>query len=166
MGLLDLIFGKSKPKYPRVTNDMLQPVDAILSTTDAKRILKAFYCQIGYCEDASEARMEAESLADSIKYHEENLRSELEIIKNDYERDLADWKSELQDLKDELKSAEPDEREGAKEEIDIHEQQKPDDSDFRRAKQALADFKADKRSYLITYINDQLHGDDEQTSTA
>lgn len=166
MGLLDLIFGKSKPKYPRVTNEMLQPVDATLSTTDAKRILKEFYRQIGYCEDASDARMEAESLADSIRYHEENLRSEFEMIKEEYDRDLAEWKSELQDLKDGLKTAEPAEREEAKEEIALHNQYKPDESHSLRAKKALADFKADKRAYLIAYINEQLHGSEEQPGDA
>lgn len=166
MGLFDLIFGKSKPKYPKITNEMLQPIDATLSTTDAKRIIKEVFRQVGYCEDATEARMEAESLGDSIRYHEENLRSDLEMIKEEYDRDLAEWKSELQDLKDDIKTAEPGELESTKEEIALHNQYKPDDGDYLRAKKALADFKADKRAFLISYINEHLHGIEAQTGDA
>lgn len=47
MGLFDFIFGKSTPKYPFVTNDMLQPVGATLNReaetmAAAKAALAAF----------------------------------------------------------------------------------------------------------------------------
>lgn len=158
MGLLDLIFGKAKPKYPRVTNDMLQPVDAILSTTDAKRIIKAFYLQIGYCEDKSDASYEAECLADSIRDHEESLRDDIKDAETEYKQAITEWKEELADLENDLADADPADREETQADIAAHKKNKPSGPDIIEAKQALATFKADKRAFLIAYINEQLHG--------
>jgi len=158
MGLLDLIFGKSKPKYPVITNDMLQPVENKISTTDAKRITKQLFLQIGYCEDAQDARFEAESLADSIRYHEEGLRDELEMLKDEFDGEMNEWNDDLSMLKDEVKQASDSDKDEAKVELAEHQESKPDGREYLAVKQRLADFKSDKRAFLITYINEQLHG--------
>lgn len=158
MGFFDFLFSPPKPKHPRVTNEMLQPVDATISAADAKRILKSLYLKIGYCADKAEANLEAEMLADDMRYHEEDLSNEYDFLKEEYQQELADWQEELGALKEDLKDAAPEDKAGAKEEIAAHQQYKPSDEAARKAKQALATFKADKRAYLIAYINTALHG--------
>lgn len=158
MGLLDLIFGQKRPKYPVITNDMMQPVDNKITAADAKRMTKALFLQIGYCEDAQDARLEAESLAESMRYHEENLREEEAMLKDELDREMAEWKADWQELRDDLKASAPADRAAAAEDLAQHEEDKPAGDDWRRAKQALSDFRADKREFLIAYLNEQLHG--------
>lgn len=159
MGLLDFIFGNTKPKYPIVTNDMVQPADVPITTAAAKRALKTFLREIGYCDGATEANMEANCFADDVNQHEEKLKWEVEQAEADYRGNIAYWNEELDLIKDGLDDADtPTERAEIKEEIDTHKASKPADAELVEAKKRLADFRADKRAFLISYLNEQLHG--------
>jgi len=168
MGLLDFIFGKTKQKYPRITDDMLQPADSVITTTEAKRIAKEVLLQGGYCEDKTDTRFEVEALADDIKQREEDLRSNIEMIAEDLASQNEENKEAIKELQADLKAcSDANERSDIEAEIsDYRRYVARDAAEIARAKAELAAFKANKRAFLIGWLNERLHGTDGQSADA
>lgn len=155
-----MFFGLFKKKEPLILRpEMLQPVDNKISTTEAKRIFKEWMLKIGHF-DKQEVGDHVGYLAEAIKDHEECLKMEADHEKDqtkeliaEEEEYLKDAKHELAKCKDETQKAE------LQSDVDVSEQE------IARLTKCLAnhnkvldDFKKDKRDFLVSYINDQVHG--------
>lgn len=149
---------KSKPKtYPILKPDMFQPADLKITTNEAKRLFKKYMKDIGYLDD-DELSEHAGYLADAIRSNEEDLRSDMnaakETIKDSTIR-ISALKKELATCVDEAR------REEIADEIEDEESAiESDTQDLEESKQALDAFKADKREFLIEYINQQTQSRD------
>lgn len=167
MGLFDLLFG-SKPKaFPVLRGDMLQPVNNPITTVEAKRIFKEWMLKIGYL-DKQEVGDHVGYFADEMRNHEQNLKEELAQAKDECAQELRGTKDEIKELKAELKICKNLE-ERAKLEADLADFEKelaehtaqPFYYFFTKAESALANFKADKRAFLVEYINQQTQSKTE-----
>ena len=146
----------SKPKpYPILTPDMFKPADLKITTTEAKRLFKQYMKDIGYL-NKDELTEHAGYLSDDIHSIEEDLRSDMNAAKET----IKDSTGSINTLKKELAKCTDTAR---KEEIldDIEDAEFDVESsaqDLAEAQKALDAFKQDKRTFLIGYINDQVHG--------
>ncbi len=168
MGILDFLFGKSEPQkkvMPILKPENLQPVDAPISTTEAKKIFREWMLKIGYL-DKEEVADHVKYFADEMKEQDENFKIYIDEEKEDIEGSINDEKEEIMSLKEELKSCkDPQEKE------EILDAIKDCETNIADYKADLADriaalkgkqtaFKTDKREFLIDYINTQVHGSD------
>ncbi|MFZ6006862.1 MAG: hypothetical protein ACOYU2_04300 [Nitrospirota bacterium] len=168
MGIFDFLFGKSEPKekiMPVLKPENLQPADAPISTTEAKRIFREWMLKIGYL-DKEEVADHVKYFADEIKEQDENFKIYIDEEKDDIEGSIDEEKAEIKSLKEELKGCkDPQEKEEILDAIKDCEANiadyKADLADRIAAlKEKQAAFKADKREFLINYINTQVHGPD------
>jgi len=161
-----MFFDIFKKKEPLVLKpEMLQPVDAAISTAEAKRIFKEWMLKIGYLSNKD--KLEKMELADHLGYfveemnqQEESLKFEIDDEKESVAESIKEEKADIRDLKKDLAECkDPTERESIEAQIAGCERAIADyqESVAERVK-ALADFKADKRAFLIEYINTQVHG--------
>ncbi len=158
-----MIFGLFKkappppPQKPRpLTTDMIQPVGQPLTLTDAKAVFRAYTLQVGVLEK-DEVALHVGYMVDEIKSHEESLKEDAQQFKEAM-REAAD---EVKEAKRELAKAKS-EQEKADSQSDLEEAEfnlQAAKQDFEEAAQALAAFKADKREFLIEYVNQQFQGD-------
>ncbi|HRF12234.1 MAG TPA: hypothetical protein PLR37_08895 [Candidatus Accumulibacter phosphatis] len=156
-----------KRKEPPVLKpEMLQPIDTPISTADAKQLFKEWMVRIGHFSDKDpldrlELSAHAGYMIDEMKEHEGLLREEVRDAKESVADAVKEEKDELRELKKLLaKCNDPSEKSEIEAEIA--------DCEYRIAKfpndwlaprvKALADFKADKREFLVHYINMQVHG--------
>lgn len=154
-----MIFGlfnknpKGKRSYPRITPEMIQPVGEPLSTTDAKAVFKSYMVRIGFL-DRHEVSEHVGYLADEIKGMEAALKDDVAEPK----RELARARADLAKLQKRLAAAETDdERASLQEDIDGAEfEVQAQTQELADAEKALAAFKADKRQFVVDYINQQL----------
>lgn len=160
MGFLDWIFGSKKPTYPRITNEMFQPLDSAITTAEAKRLYRDLTVKLGYHKGKSEAIWGVELLVQSINDHAEHLKFELEEAKQnldslDVEKELIkELKADLKKCKDASERTEIETEIKAAEAIITR-----DEAAVIEASEALKQFKKNKRSFLIDYLNHELHGD-------
>ena len=146
------MFGLFKKKYPVLTNEMLEPVDSEISTTEAKKIYKQFMKQIGFLEK-DELADHASYLSDEIKENEQYLKDDIA----DKKSEIKDEKERLKTLKANLKKSTDDTKEDIESDIedcllDIDYLNK----DLDKEMADLATFKKDKRAFLIEYINNEV----------
>ena len=140
-------------EYPVITTEMITPIDALVSTADAKRMYGKVMLQLGYLKQ-DEVSIHAEYLNQSIKDEIKRLGKlmrELKIKISDRKKELAlenritsgdifsteESKHLIQDIRDEIAFAE----------IEI-----------MRVNKERHKLKKDKREFLINYINRELHG--------
>ena len=151
-----MIFGLFKKKYPILTPENIEPVDAPISTAEAKRIFKAFMSQIGYLE-RGELAEHAGYLADDIKEMTEAYREDLADLKSQ----IPELKAEIKKLNQELTNCAGNEQKDIEKEINWTKEALDQLlMDIEDTKREQAEFKRDKRSFLIRYINDQTQDDD------
>jgi chromosome segregation ATPase len=151
------LFNKKK-SYPQMTYEMITP-DQPINSSDAKRLYKDFMFQIGRL-DKDELSMHAEYLSDEIKETTENYKIDI----SEFQDEIKDLKSEINELKNKLKSCPSnDEKETIQDEIGyIEEDIRYNEDEILKIKNEFSDFKADKRKFLINYINSELgHNNDE-----
>ena len=149
------MFNFLKKKFPRITTEMIEPVDAMLSTTAAKTVYKTFMLNIGYC-DKKDITDNVRYFDEEIKLFESGLKAECTECKNNirkYKKELLkleqkSMKISDEDLLDDLNF----QMDSTKEEICIWE------TDLIRISNALEKFKQDKRDFLIEYVNKEIHG--------
>lgn len=112
-------------QYPLLTNEMVQPIGNKITTQEAKRLYREFMVEIGYLE-RDEVALAIESLTEAIKDETAFLQEE--------------YTNAIEDLKEARKHDTAGEVEWAEREV-------------QKTKERLAAFKADKRAWLIDYIN-------------
>ena len=153
------LFGKKEP--PILRAGMLEPVDAAISTTQAKRIFREWMLKIGHL-DKQEVGDHVGYFADAMKDHEECLKMESDHEKEMTKEEISEEKEYLKDAKRDLaKCKNESQKAELQSDIDASEQE------IARLTKCLADhnkpldiLKKDKRDFLVNYINDQVHGSD------
>lgn len=155
---LAVIFGffkgsKAKRSYPRITPEMIQPTGDPLNTSDAKAVFKSYMVQIGFL-DEKEVSEHVGYLADEIRQTETALKDDVDEPK----LQLAEARASLKSLQKRLAAAKTEE-EKAPLEAEIEEAEfevQAQTQGVEEAAKALAAFKADKRQFIVDYINQQL----------
>lgn len=162
------LFKKKEP--PILKPEMLQPVDAPISTAEAKKIFKEWMVKIGRLSDKDKLdKMELSHhvgyLVEDMKQHEEALRLDIDDEKESVAESIKDEKEEIQDLKKELtKCRDQADKEGIEGQIVRCERAIATYQESLAVRvQKLADFKADRRAFLIDYINTRVHGPEWRT---
>lgn len=166
MGLQDFLLGSvSKAKtYPVLRADMLQPVDKLITTKEAKRIFKEWMLQIG-CLDKQEVGDHVGYFADEMREHEQSLKEEVQCAKADLAEEIKIVKESIKDSKTQLKACR-----NSDEKLEIETELKDLEleltaltsepcHDLVKAEKTLAAFKNDKRDFLVSYINQQVHNE-------
>jgi hypothetical protein len=142
---------------PPLTTEMIQPVGQPLSLTDAKAVFRAYTLRVGVL-DKDEVALHVGHMVDEIKSHEEALKEDAQQFKEA----IREAASEVKDAKRELSKAKS-EQEKADAQSDLDEAEfnlQAATQDFEEAAKALADFKADKREFVIKYVNQQFQRDE------
>ena len=153
-----MIFGLFKKRYPLARLDMIEPLDLPISATEAKKFYRWFVKEIGFATDRQDIADGARYLGDEIKYWQQALKDECE----QYAADLKEAKANLAEAEKRLaKCRDADMREDL--EVDVADCRSDVDTiseDLAKAKRELADFKNDKRAFVIDYINQEVQGPD------
>lgn len=140
----------AKPKIiPVMTMDMIQSNGGPITTAQAVKLFKEFALKSGYL-DKDELTEHAGYFSDELKGHEQQLKEESD-------GDIAALKEALSELKARRKGeTDKETRESLDEEIESAKEQLDEEVEYRKqAQQTLAAFKADKRQFLLDYMNQQ-----------
>ena len=150
------MFGIFIKKSKILTVDMITRDDQPISTTGAKAIFKQRMLDIGYL-GKDELNEHVVCLSNEIKGHEQYLKDEVTNTKEE----IQEAKNELANLKKKLTTCHDDEKEEIEDGIKLLEGELVIAAvDMEKATNNLAEFKKDKRAFLVDYINTQIHGDD------
>jgi ribosomal protein L29 len=166
-----MFFDLLKKKEPPILKpEMLQPVDARISTAEAKRLFKEWMVKIGYLSnkdklDKMELTNHVGYFVEEMKQYEEALKFDIDDEKESAAESIKEEKEEIRGLKKELAKCR-----GQAEMDNIREQISHCDRAIENYKESLAvrvkelaDFKVDKRAFLVDYINTQVHGPEWRT---
>lgn len=150
------MFGLFNKRYPILTVSMIAPANQPITTTDAETIFKQHMLDIGYLEK-DELNEHVGYLSDVIKGHEQHLKDEIA----DTKEEIQEAKTELANLKKKLATCSEDEKEDTEDGIELLVGELGIAAeDLEKHTNKLAEFKKDKREFLVDYINTQVHGDD------
>ncbi|WP_294346927.1 hypothetical protein [Prosthecochloris sp.] len=154
-------FFKKKPKYPVLTSGMIEPTDALLTATDAKKAYKSFMVQIGYLDksDKLEISSYVGYFAEAMKAYENGSKNEC----NECKKSISDHKKEIKRLENKAKIVKEEwEQEEIKAEIElVKEEIEMYTKDLKKFNAEFEAFKRDKRNFLIEYVNNEIHGEKE-----
>jgi hypothetical protein len=147
--------------FPIISENMIAPVDEPISTRDGVKIYKQHMLAIGYL-DKTELVDFVTNFQEDMKEHEQHLKGEVTWAKETLAEAKAEAKSEIKRIKKLLSRCDDEdekkdltrEREGVEVEVDSAVR------DVNRLSDELAKFKKDKRSFLVNYINTEVHGHD------
>lgn len=165
--MFEWLFGgktHEKKTYPVLSSEHLQPVDQPINTVLAKQLFKEWMLKIGYL-DKQEISLHVGYFAEEMRSYEENLREELREGKKNLAFETKESKEEIKRIKmalanckDDTKKAElEDELADAEDELRLYAM--GPEGDIAKAQELLDAFKADKRAFLIEYVNGQVHGE-------
>lgn len=148
-----------KSRYPIITTETFAPLGVPISTTDAKRLYREVMVAIGYL-DKGDTKRHVEYLAEAMKDRESDLRLALDDQKAYLQDTINDNKEQVRDLKKDLRAAKTDDERGVVtlEINDLESQILKYQGAIETEKAALESFKKDKRSFLVDYVNRELHG--------
>jgi hypothetical protein len=154
---METMFGLFKKSYPVLTPEMFSPADKPISTADAKRLFKQYMKDIGF--------LDREELSDHANYLGDEIKQDGEYLKGDWlekKSEVSRITTRLKDITKKVSScADPKKKELIEGEItDLNEDLDFATKELQIATEAYTAFKNDKRSYLIDYINRQVHGPD------
>jgi len=140
--------------------EMIEPVDKRLTMTDAKTIYRKYLKEFKVYDDRQDLAQAVRSLSEDIKRTEEEMRDVL----YEYKCQLALVKTTLREIKKNFSSYDEDEQHEFDREIEDAEQDVQETSDeIETTKRDLADFRKDKRLYLVDYMNSELHSSTEDS---
>ena len=164
-------FKRKPPPAPLVLRpEMIKPVGEPLSTAQAKSTYRAWMLMIGHLsektrEDKADLADAVEAFADAMKLHLDELKEFLPDSKAWQKNELKELKAHLLELKKELaQCTDPTEQKAWARAINVTEkdiQTVPQGGAQEAAE--IEQFKADKRAFLVDYINTEVHGPDWRT---
>lgn len=149
----------SGAKYPEMTMEMIDSGGKPINTATAVKLFKEFMLKVGYL-DKSELTEHAEYFATEMKEHGTALTEDVTHEKEQLNEAIADIKSNISLLKKQMAaSSDPARREVFGDEItDLQDDlEGASQEDLEYAQAAHAAFKADKRAFLVSYVNQQIH---------
>lgn len=144
-----------KKKHPVITPQMIEPVEAQLSLTDAKKMYRKIMLELKH--------LDREEVSDHVQYLSDDVKETL----NAHKEDIAQAKDEIRELKGKLKLLQKSLKEeidpDRKEEIELEIEDWSQDVEFaeeqiQETELAYSKLKADKREFLVDYLNQELHG--------
>ena len=148
------MFGFFKKKKILLKDEMITPLGQPISTADAKRIFKTFMKETGYL-DKDELSLHADYLSDEIRDHADYLKG----CAQDANQDVSEAKKQLKTLRSKIKSVSDDSKQDIENEIaNLEDDLVIFEEDKKNASEELADFKKDKKLFLIEYVNRQVGG--------
>ncbi len=149
-----MIFGFSK-KYRRVSPDMIQPIGEPLTTNDAKAVYRSYMLQIRFHNEKDVAE-HVRGLGEEIREMEQAYREDVKNLKDE----ISQTRSLLKDARRDLAAADTDDdKVSAQEHIESAESElEVLARDLDEAEAKYAAFKADKRQFVVDYINRELEG--------
>lgn len=157
--MFDFLFKPKVKTYPIIKPETFTPPDAPISTTDAKRLYREVMVAIGYL-DKGDASYYVKHLTEAIKDRESDLRLVLDDQKAYLQDTINENKELVRDLKKDLRAAKTDDERGVitLEISDLQSQILKYQAAIETERAALESFKKDKRSFLVDYVNRELHG--------
>lgn len=143
-------------KIPVLRPEQIEPIDAKLSTTDAKKVFRMFALQTGFLEKF-EITEHVGYLADEMRQEAEYLKAELESERSNCFFGINHGKEEIKRLKRELKKCtDPAEKNDIEEDLLLAQEEVAElEGNIAKAEAAYHAFKEDKRAFLVEYINRQ-----------
>nr|WP_315479671.1 hypothetical protein [uncultured Rhodoferax sp.] len=156
----DVPVSLSKRKYPRLTTDMIETGGKAVTAATAVTLYKEYMLKVGYLEKI-ELKYYANQFKEAMNHHAENLRDEVEFEKTSASENAHQNKQEIRRAQFDLAQAKTDtERVAAAEWLAILEETQEEmdsqDADIAKAQEAKNEFRADKRQFLIDYVNRQV----------
>ena len=149
-----------KGQYPFPDEKTFSPVDGPLSTRNAVKAYKQSMLAIGYLEKGELSDF-VRSLQEEIEEHEQHLNDEISWAKDTLADARVEAKSEEKRIKQLLSGCEEDEKEDLNRDLESSGRDVNSAADdLARLAKELAKFKKDKRSFLVNYINTEVHGHD------
>lgn len=161
-------FKRKPPPAPLVLRpEMIKPVGEPLSTAQAKSTYRAWMLMIGHLsektrEDKAVLAYAVECFAEDMKLHLDELKKNLSDDRADRKNEVKELKAQLLEMRKELaQCTDPTRQKALARDINVTEQ------DIQTAPEGVAQaaaeieqFKADKRAFLVDYINTEVHGED------
>lgn len=159
--MFDFLFKPKVKTYPIIKPETFTPPDAPISTADAKKLYKQVMQIIGFVDKGCMADY-VRYLAEAMKEEEDYLREELNKERDFIHEEIQFDRDCLRDLKSSLRAANTDdERAAIALEISEHEESISQAQKRINEEKALFDaFRADKRAFLVEYMNREIHGQD------
>lgn len=146
----------STPKrknVPILTPDMLEPVGKALTRAEAVKLYRAFVSDVARIHPES-VGIASVCFGDSIKYIEDDLRTEIEFLTDEYRNAREQADSDMEDVRDEGHDKDTLKLRLAEAEAPAIQAK----AALTAAKDRLATFKANRRDYLVAYANNEFHG--------
>ncbi len=132
-----------------MTMEMIQSNGGSITSTQAVKLFKEFALKSGY--------LGKDELVEHASYFSDEMKEHGQYLEEDAVGDIATLREQLKDLKARRKGeTDQDTKDQLDEEIDSVKDSLDEEIKFRQpAIEALAAFKADKRQFLIEYMNRQ-----------
>ena len=146
-------------QYPLITEEMITPVDEPIKTRNAIKVYRKHMVAIGYLEK-TELSDFVRNFQEEIQEHEQHLKDEVTWAKETQADVKAEAKSEIRRIKKLLsRSKDEDEKKDLAHDLESTENEVASAAvDLERFSDELLQFKKDKRSFLVNYINTEVHG--------
>lgn len=146
-------------RLPDLKPEHIKPLDAKLSTADAKKVFRQFMLHTNFLakeEIADYTRW----FVDELREHEAFLKEELARIRDDSGRCAEDSEVDIQDLQRELRQeTDPAARAEIQAELEDAERELVEHSQcVKKAEEEYRTLKEDKRAFLVNYINRLTQG--------
>lgn len=147
-----------RKKTPILKESDIEPADAPVSTVEAKKIYRQ-YITARAKGNREELRYWVDCFADEMREEGESNRVEIA----DTKETVSAGKARIKELKSQVRDASGDDEALAelKEQLeDVSEDTKWHENYVQELQDDLKHFRKDKRSFLISYINTEIHGPD------
>lgn len=149
---------ETEGQYQVFDQSMIIPVAEAVSTRDAIKVYKKHMVAVGYFEK-DELGDFVSRLREEIAAYEQELKEEVLWAKETLLETKKETKSEVKKLKKLLSKCDEDEKDGLLGDIGSAEEEVASAvSDLKNHSEILAQFKKDKRGFLVNYINTEIHG--------
>lgn len=159
---------KAGRQYPELLPTDITPEGAVITKAAAKKFFRSWILKIGFARDRDDAAYHVEIFSDEMEQFLETLTSNLDelsdlLLYSNNDVDLIkQMDADLNKLREDWRKAvDPYERQHLEEQLAGMDRdhaallQSADDLrvEYIRGKEALADFKKDKRRFLVSYTN-------------
>lgn len=143
-----------KPKsFPVLTPDMLTPPDKVFTKAEAVKLYEMFVLEVG-SSNKEDAGLDALDFGEQMDHLEERLKEDIEFLTQEHKDAKASVAEEKADLRAEGWSrAELSEMMAQVSDDDVKAKVA-----LEAAKEKLAEFKRNRRGFLVAYVNNQIHG--------
>lgn len=161
-----------QPEVPVLLPDHVTPIGLKLKTADARKVYRIFLQKYGaacaVCVGPFEISMELQELSEGMRHEEDRLREEVQFAIEEGRQKVEDLQERIRDERANLAQCSRSQREDRDQfesEIALlremlQEERKEAKEEAVSAKTALAEYRSDKRAFIVEWINIRFHGPD------